>query len=607
MPHLLAISIGPVQEFIAAGRKTRDLWFGSMLLSAVSHAAAKELQGINGVDLIFPAPIALGSQASIANKILAVVNQGTPKDLVDRARNAAKGPLKQDLEDIRKLGLPNIDWPLVEAQVEDFLEFYAAWVPHDPASYQQDRVAVERLLAGRKAFRGFKVAHGRPGRLKSSLDPSRESVILPSSGAPGDEAARREAKQVRAQLKLKAGEQLDGISLIKRHAEPRRFVSISRIAIDPFIRRIKSDPSADPGLVKLTELAGKLTASPAVESFEGKLGNGLVQYQAFPFDTQLFYDDGSHDTELTDAGHIQDAKAFYKQVHELKCQLSIPELPTYLAVLVADGDKMGEAIRALATPERHVGLSEALVGFAKAADEIVAAHQGALVYSGGDDVLAFLPLDRALACADSLRKRFEEIVQPALEQFAPGAADKIRVSLSVGIAIGHYGEHLQNLLAWAHKAEQEAKRERNSLAVALHTRAGGEMTAMVSHSWSDDPIQRWQRWINWHQRDLIPDGAVYELGRLAREFQPEWEADAERERLREVIEGEVNRILGRKRPGHGMEDFDTARQQVIRDHVADGLPTLQTVVNELIIARRFAAAYDVAGGPVGSEEDGNNG
>ena len=41
MSDLLAISIGPVQDFISAARKTRDLWFGSHLLSEISKAAAR--------------------------------------------------------------------------------------------------------------------------------------------------------------------------------------------------------------------------------------------------------------------------------------------------------------------------------------------------------------------------------------------------------------------------------------------------------------------------------------------------------------------------------------------------------------------------------------
>ncbi|MDI9601475.1 MAG: type III-B CRISPR-associated protein Cas10/Cmr2, partial [Acidobacteriota bacterium] len=40
MSHLLAISIGPVQDFIAAARKTRDLLNGSELLSTIATAIA---------------------------------------------------------------------------------------------------------------------------------------------------------------------------------------------------------------------------------------------------------------------------------------------------------------------------------------------------------------------------------------------------------------------------------------------------------------------------------------------------------------------------------------------------------------------------------------
>jgi CRISPR-associated protein Cmr2 len=39
--HLLIIAIGPVQDFIAAARKIRDLWFGSYLLSELSKHVAR--------------------------------------------------------------------------------------------------------------------------------------------------------------------------------------------------------------------------------------------------------------------------------------------------------------------------------------------------------------------------------------------------------------------------------------------------------------------------------------------------------------------------------------------------------------------------------------
>src|SRR5713101_2577574 len=73
--HLLALTIGPVQQFITAARRTRDLWFGSFLLSEISKAAARAVKNAGG-ELIFPAPseaedLTDGSDLNVANVILA--------------------------------------------------------------------------------------------------------------------------------------------------------------------------------------------------------------------------------------------------------------------------------------------------------------------------------------------------------------------------------------------------------------------------------------------------------------------------------------------------------------------------------------------------------
>ena len=49
----------------------------------------------------------------------------------------------------------------------------------------------------------------------------------------------------------------------------------------------------------------------------------------------------------------------------------------YYALLVGDGDKMGEAINNLATPEAHRQFSQTLAGFAGKAGGIIEANQGA--------------------------------------------------------------------------------------------------------------------------------------------------------------------------------------------------------------------------------------
>lgn len=80
MKHLLAITIGPVQGFIAAARRTRDLWSGSVLLSEVSKAVARTIHAAHRDSLIFPSPedpavdLAPRSDYNVANVILAEID-----------------------------------------------------------------------------------------------------------------------------------------------------------------------------------------------------------------------------------------------------------------------------------------------------------------------------------------------------------------------------------------------------------------------------------------------------------------------------------------------------------------------------------------------------
>src|SRR5271156_6529726 len=92
MSHLIAISVGPVQEFIAAARRTRDLWFGSYLLSEISKAVAKSVRDQFGT-LIFPHPdtnLNPECEVNVANVILAELGAGEPKKIATTAKEAAQ-------------------------------------------------------------------------------------------------------------------------------------------------------------------------------------------------------------------------------------------------------------------------------------------------------------------------------------------------------------------------------------------------------------------------------------------------------------------------------------------------------------------------------------
>jgi hypothetical protein len=142
---------------------------------------------------------------------------------------------------------------------------------------------------------------------------------------------------------------------------------------------------------------------------------------------------------------------------------------------------------------------------------IVEAHDGRLIYSGGDDVLALLPANKALECARALREAFrgnpEHLTQlrgawrvdckedlPLFDFDQPGFVRLHKEALglagepkkfcamvpgpaadcSVGIAIAHFRSPLQDVVRAAQDAEKRAKSKlgRSAVAVTLMKRSG---------------------------------------------------------------------------------------------------------------------------------------
>jgi hypothetical protein len=216
-----------------------------------------------------------------------------------------------------------------------------------------------------------------------------------------------------------------------------------------------------------------------------------------------------------------------------------PSAPKYLAIIALDGDSMGkwvsgenaphwrdqlareaveyfeqhEKLKALLSTPRHISpsyhlqLSEALANFALyLAGPIVEFFDGQLIYAGGDDVVAMLPAENALKCAQALRRAFrgdpelytvfpgalpaqaeqwgfvglnaEAEIFTRTKRFVPRGYPLIvpgnRADISAGIAIGHMHSPLQNLVEAARAAEKRAKKEydKAAFAVSLFKRSG---------------------------------------------------------------------------------------------------------------------------------------
>ncbi|MCW5933533.1 MAG: type III-B CRISPR-associated protein Cas10/Cmr2 [Fimbriimonadia bacterium] len=476
--YLLSIAIGPVQDFIAASRRTADLKAGSDLLVDIAKEVAVNLEN-SGATLIFPADI----QTEPANKLLCVV-EGDPKAVAGEAQQIAKEYLKAQWTAAYAGLLPvlqkSINEKLADNQIEHFLEFYAAWVPYN-GNYEEARKSVERLLAGRKALREFQQPQSKANIPKSPLDPSRDSIVAVSDGF------RVNALFYDGPLRLKTRETLDAISLMKRlrgYESTNHVPSTSEMGVRS-TERIAQTKAAE-SLKSLKDIARPLGNAVHWSDlmFESRIKDVLDMFPEAELDVSAIK---GHRKQVLDATGVNDEKI------------------AYYAILIADGDRVGKLLSDLESEDQHREFSRKIGEFSQSVPDIVSKYHGYPVYNGGDDVLAFLPVNGAIACVKELSETFA----------AKMGELNVSATLSAGIAIVHHMDNLQSSLEWARNAEREAKRARDSLAVALHTRGGEAMS--VSSKWAD--LNIWNTWITAFRTNEkgLSRGFPYELRNLARE------------------------------------------------------------------------------------------
>ncbi|NPA76800.1 MAG: type III-B CRISPR-associated protein Cas10/Cmr2, partial [Candidatus Diapherotrites archaeon] len=226
-----------------------------------------------------------------------------------------------------------------------------------------------------------------------------------------------------------------------------------------------------------------------------------------------------------------------------------PPRPTpYYAILFVDGDRMGRQIRKAATdgPEKHKAISEALADFAtKDVYRIIeTTYSGRVVYAGGDDVVALLPLPTALPAAKALRRKYAEKMAGVLET----------PTMSAGIAMVHHLSPLSEALKAARQAEHTAKEryKRNAIAVAFHKRGGAPVMMGASWEFGDSHQATIDLLLDIQRRFAVADDPSKEIGLslgLAHTLLDEARflgGDVPME----ASQAEVERLLYRAAPGH---------------------------------------------------------
>ncbi len=346
------------------------------------------------------------------------------------------------------------------------------------------------------------------------------------------------------------------------------------MAADSWLRRASKSPDFEALKKACRDLGGEI-----VHEIDTSEPYGHPQYADFPFDgTPVFR--SRHREFLEENALPENALQPLAQVLE-KLTREFKEPSPYLGVLVADGDHIGQALSQTGSPQEHREFSRALARFAAEARAIVHTYSGVLVYSGGDDVLAFVPVDRCLQCARALHDRFGSA--PPQSSSKSGQA----LSLSVGVAIAHFMEPLEDLLEYGRSAERHAKRPspedggqqcRDGLAIHLVKRGGAPLA--VRANWSENPDQRLMRLTELTGTRAISATIAYDLYQIAKMYDS-WPGRS----VKDAIQADVLSVLQGKKP-RGASRIDELIH-LVRNDVADAA-ALNRLAHQLVIARVLA-------------------
>jgi CRISPR-associated protein Cmr2 len=628
---LLVLSLGPVQEFIAAGRRCQDLWYGSWLLSELGRAAAAEVENIAGAGaLVFPGDLK-DREASVANVILAEVPQGGAGRVAEAARDAMQARLRE----LATRAFGRIDGSderyfergMALKQVEELMEFHWVSAPCPAGSYATVRRRLMAALAARKNTKTWGPVGWHPpsGIPKSSIDGLRESVLNEDLYESGDAGALR-------RFFVKRSERLCGVALMKRlgleeMGEERSrpaFHSTSHVAAGPALVRIATQPDGQPKLDeyirKLEEIgvdlgrlrirAGKqerysaarpagVFGQTAPASVRRVLGSGEDGFDGVLLFPERLPDILETESTLPPEGLRDGAEAARGALGGLLKALGLSdEGPCpYYVLLAADGDRMGKAIDLITDVKVHRRFSGAVEQFALGCREVVESHGGSSIYAGGDDVLALVPLHTALDCASMLREKFRE----AIEEGAPHLPESGKPTLSVGLAVCHHLDPMTEARALAQSAEALAKQRRDSLAIVVSKRSGPQLE--VTASWGEDLAGRLDGWCALLRSGALPHGAAFDIEAALAPFSvPNAATGQVAEPDGALVSALVHSVLRRKTEASGGEISSETQGRLTRvlSAPAAGGPAPReralALAAEIQIARLFLRAYEDAWG-----------
>jgi CRISPR-associated protein Cmr2 len=480
-------SVGPVQAFVAQARRTRDFWGGSYLLSFLTAHAIRGALGASAKvspEQIEKDPLVRwvsGERQGEPQSMGSVPNHftATASDLehAGRIARAAEDALREAwkrvcdavwdnfIKEAAACGISTRG--IWERQVSSFWEI--VWVAGDNAP---------ELLARRKLWRTC-WPPDEPGDKCSVMSTYQElSGHIRARAREAQDSFWARVRQKSGDLDIQQGERLCAITLVKRlyarcaeqsigwRLDTSAWPSTVDFAALPWVRRVLAHPESNVKAQAYAEMVRTCAPAGALEGARHfrRLDNGgnFARLNGdYIHPTALVNSRVTPLLEESNRPGLREALAKLAKVEDAEGALGYP--PRYYALLLADGDKLGNLLKN--SPASASAVGAALDRFTSEAGPLSEDSDAVRVYAGGDDIFALLPFDGALAYADKVAVKYQECF----------FREKLTATLSGAVVFAQMTVPLTRVLAEARRLLDKVAKEqngRNSLAVGVCQSSG---------------------------------------------------------------------------------------------------------------------------------------
>ena len=505
--HYFHFTLGPVQGFVSQARRTRDFWAGSFILSWLAAVAIKAVQHQKG-NIQFPHadenymlwlegkgkqnPPLQGSIPNRFKSLVAAVNPDTfkPEQVVEAVQEAWKALAdkvwEEDLGHISPSHEASIIW---DRQIQQFWEM--SWVI---TADKSDSSALDK----RKNWRTY-VAPKEPGVKCAMMDGWQE--------LSGEERPDRKKMEVfwktlrengRHGMKsdLRENEALCAMAFVKRRFS-RHFAKLNHTMVQQgWQLKGWKVPSTIPSVTYMAavhwlEQALKKAKPEVLQHFQqvaadltddeyGEWDTNIRCLEPFAkeykhlksLDGNVFFETSLENTNIFPAKLEKKVDAVKKALQAIKNNAGLSDPTPFYAILLMDGDSLGSH---MSNTDLHYSITQGLADFTNGVPAIVKDKNGFLIYAGGDDVLAILPLEDAITCAAALRAHYLKCFKAQPNSDPEKDRQYIPTTLSGAIEFVHINTPLTSVLKDAHKLLDDVAKDgsgRDALAIRVWKRGG---------------------------------------------------------------------------------------------------------------------------------------